>query len=229
VLGLFVGVLGAVGSSATAPDAAAVLARLTAVPADASRLERRVDVDREEGDEGFEMPPAVYYNRAHDIGTFLAATDRSLCRRPEEREICDGFLAMIAGRRPPLGTDVSETRIGGVGYATLYLSPVDGVQLHDVDAMMAFLGGDTQDDAPGEIVLYLYARRGSNLVQMTAPVGSCQVPSELAFIGTSGKRKSEEQLRRDELAYYRRVCAGPMVAKARAVAQDLAGVFRLAH
>src|SRR5262245_41994162 len=126
VLGLLVGVLLAIPSASTPARAVsdsgaeAALAKLTAVPADAARLRRTVSVDREEGDEGFEWPPSVIYSIAppHDDGSFLVATDRSLCARPVEREICEGFLAMIAGRRPQLGTDITKTRIEEGGYAT---------------------------------------------------------------------------------------------------------------
>jgi hypothetical protein len=209
------------------------LARIQTVPASMARLSRSADIVREEGDDDADMPISVYYRPVHDDGSFMVVTDESLCKKPATREICDAFGSMLRGERPAFGDDVTQSRIGGSDYATIYLVPVDGVQLAGVDATMAFLGGDTQSDPPIDPVVYIYARRGTNLVQMVAPLGPCEVPLPDDFWAEppAGKpARSDAQFRRDTLAYYRRACASPsMVAKARTAGRALAETYRLAH
>jgi len=164
------------------------------------------------------MPSTIDYSQtgSHDYGTFMSVTDLSLCQRPSERAICKSFRKMISAAPPPLGADVSESRIGGSGYRTYYLARVDGVKLEGVDAATVFLGGDTQDAPPaGSLSLYVYARRGSNLIQMTTGVGRCTAPPG----------PNEE-----DAAYYRRACTNPTVlARANAAGKRLVELFRLAR
>jgi hypothetical protein len=162
------------------------------------------------------MPTTIDYFQtgSKDYGTFMSVTDLSLCLRPSQRATCESFRKMISDAPPPLGAEVTDTRIGGSGYATFYLTRIDGVQLAGVDAAMAFLGGDTQDPPAGSARLYIYARRGSNLIQMTTDVGRC----------TSPPRPNEK-----DVANYRRACANPTVlARASAAGKRLVELFRQA-
>src|SRR5579859_3565556 len=56
------------------------LAAIKAEPANLAQLERTVDIERDPGDEGSEMPPVIYYNPPKEFGTFMAVTDVSLCK-----------------------------------------------------------------------------------------------------------------------------------------------------
>lgn len=195
--------------------APAAFAAVKAAPADLRHLSPIFTVNKEE-DEGGEMPDTIdyYQTGSHDYGTFMSVTDLSLCRRSAQRATCKSFRKMISAAPPPLGAEVTATRIGGSGYATFYLARVDGVKLAGVDAVTAFLGGDTQDPPAGSVHLYIYAQRGSNLIQMTTGVGRCTAPP----------RPNEK-----DAAYYRRACANPSVlAKASAAGKRLVELFRLA-
>lgn len=196
------------------PTPAAFPAIKTA-PADHRHLSPRLFV-HDEGDEGGEMPTTIDYFQtgSRDYGTFMSVTDLSLCRRPSERAICESFRRMISAAAPPLGADVTETRIGGSGYRTVYLARIDGVKLAGVDAATAFLGGDTQDPPAVSLSIYIYARRGSNLIQVTTGVGHCTAPP----------RPNEK-----DAAYYRRACADPTVlARSSTAGKRLVELFRLA-
>lgn len=141
--------------------------------------------------------------------------------------------AMISGPRPAMGTDITGSRLENSGAATIYLAPVTGVKLAGVDAMVAFLGGDTQSDPPVDPALYIYARRGSSLLELHAPLGPCEfpVPKEFWEGRADGKTLvTEAQVREATNAYYRRSCATPkMLAKARTAAERLAKVYAVAH
>ncbi len=163
------------------------------------------------------MPSTIDYSLkgSHDYGTFMSVTDLSLCRRPAQRATCESFGKMISAAPPPLGAEVTGSRIGGSGYATFYIARVDGVKLEGVDAATAFVGGDTQDPPAGSsLSLYIYARRGSNLIQLTTGIGRC-----------TGTPRPKEK----DAAYYRRACANRTVlAKATAEGKRLVELFRLA-
>ncbi len=210
------------------------LSAIKAAPADMGPLRRTVvERDPDPEDEGSEMPPVIYYDQARtkDFGTFLAVTDLSLCQRPSEREICAAFRQMISGPLPATGDDVSNSRIGGVGYATIFIARVDGVQLAGVDRMVAFLGGDTQDGPVTRVVLYIYAQRGSNLLQLTTPAGDCHgaVPDRFRQAPAPGATPiPEAKVRAEEDAYYRRACRNEATLRqARAAGSRLVELFRL--
>lgn len=202
-------------------------------PADMGPLERIVDIERNPEDEGSERPPAIYYEpaRTKDHATFMVVTDLSLCQRPSEREMCAAFRKMISGALPAVGDDISNSRIGGVGYATIFLARVNGVQLAGVDRMVAFIGGDTQDGPVTQVVLYIYAQRGSNLLQLVTPAGDChgRVPDRFWQAPASGAAPiPEAKVRAEEDAYYRRACMNEAtLAQARAAGSRLVELFRL--
>src|SRR5579862_410005 len=143
------------------------------------------------------------------------------------------FLQMISGPRPVVDADVTISRLDDSGAATVYLAPVTGVKLAGVDRMVAFLGGDTQSDPPVEPALYIYAQRGSGLLELHAPLGHCEfpVPEEYWESSWHGKPLRTEA---DHLAatndYYRHACFTPRIlARARAVGKHLAMVYALAR
>jgi hypothetical protein len=195
----------------------AAFAAIKAAPADKRGLKEAAVVNngKDEEEEGAEMPSSITYYQAgtKDYATTMTVTDLSLCKRPSEREICASFRAMISGPPPALGTDVTHSRIGGSGYHTMFLARVEGVKLDGVDAATTFLGGDTQDSPQCSLIVYVYARRGSNLVQLTAPVGRCNAPV----------RPKE-----GDVAYYRRACLSrKTLEQASAVGKQLVELFRL--
>ena len=168
--------------------------------------------------EGEELPSAKAYFEAgsKDYTTSMTVTDLSLCQRPAEHAICAAFHSLIsAAAAPSLGTDVTDTRIGGAGYRTVFLARLEGVELTGADKAFVFLGGDSQDPPQSALAVYVYARRRTNLVQLTAAVGRCEAPA---------------QPNESDAAYYRRVCLGERVlARAKAVGLKLVSRFRLAH
>jgi hypothetical protein len=162
----------------------------------------------------------------------MAVTDLSLCRRPSERAICSAFRAVIAGPLPVLGEDLTDSRIGGVGYRTVFLARVEGVKFAGVDSVVAWLGADSQDPPASEVVLYVYAQRGSNLLQLSGPVGRCATPVPESFWKDSPQEAdtamAREKLRRRDDAYYRSACVTPeILRRADATGKRLADLFRL--
>ena len=197
--------------------APAPLDLVTAAPADPAL--KRVFVVNEggdsEGEEGAELPSSIMYSLDDkDFGTFMTVTDLRACKRPSEKAICKAFVDLIAGPPPPLGKEVTETRIGGSGYSTAYLKPISGIDYSGVDRFTAFLGADSQDPPLSGLNLYLYARKGTNLIQLSVSVGKC---SPLPKRGES-----------DE-AYYRHHCVSDAILeKAKARGKMAAERFRLA-
>jgi len=163
---------------------------------------------------GEELPSSILYSEDDkDFATFMTVTDQRLCKRPSEKAICEAFLAMIAGPPPKLGTDVSGSRIGGSDYGTVFLVPLTSVTCAGVDAFTAFLGADSQDPPLSALVLYIYARKGTSLIQVSTSVASCNAPT----------KKGES-----DVAYYKRNCGSPAnLEKAAARGKRAAEIFRL--
>ena len=172
---------------------------ITVRPADASL--KPIYVINKDGDgEGEELPPSILYvPDEKDLHTSMTITDRRLCKRKDEKAICKAFETMIDGKLPKLGTEVNETRIGGSGYVTTYLAPLTGIDYPGVDRFVAFLGSDSQDPPLGDLVVYLYARKGTALIQLSTKIGECSALPK--------KGESDE-------AYYRRNCLGRRTVKA---------------
>jgi hypothetical protein len=198
----------------TLPPAA--VAVIKTAPADHQRFTASFSNSNEEDEDGNQPSTIYYYQKgSRDYWTFMSVTDLSLCRRPSQRATCKSFDRMISAAPPPLGTDVTDSRIGGGGYATIFFARVDEVTLDGVDAATAFIGGDTQDPPAASVTLYIYARRGSNLIQMTTKAGRC----------TALPKPNEK-----DAAYYRRACVNRTVlAKANAAGKRLVELFRLAR
>jgi hypothetical protein len=191
-------------------------AAIVTAPSDLSGLEMHAVINHDGDGEGEEMPSAKVYFEAEskDFATSMTVTDFSLCKRPAEHALCLAFRNQISAAAPSLSTDITDTRIGGAGYHTLFLARLGGIQLPGADATFAFLAGDTQDGPPSELVLYIYARRGTNLVQVTGPAGRCE-----------GRVRPGES----EVAYYQRACLSEsLLARARKAGTKLAKRFRLA-
>src|SRR5581483_5193941 len=131
--------------------------------------------------------------------------------------------------RPAMGDYVTDSRIEDNGAATVYLAPLEGAKLAGVDRMTAFVGGVTQDAPLVEPYVYVYAQRGTNLLELSASLGACEFKVPHSFYEDPGRERSEAEQRRRENDYYRRACVTPKVlARARAAAQHLAELFRLA-
>ena len=153
--------------------APAPLDLVTVAPANPG-LKKVFVVNRDGDGEGEELPSSIMYSLDDkDLRTFMTVTDLRLCKRPGEKEICKAFVDLIAGPPPPLGKDVMGTRIGGSGYTTAYLKQIGGINYPGVDRFTAFLGADSQDPPLSDLSLYIYAQRGTNLIQISVSVGKC--------------------------------------------------------
>jgi len=188
---------------------------ITVVPERQEILGRSYSINRIGDGEGEWLPASVTYvgKNAKDHGTSMAITDLRLCKRPTERQICRDFVKAIDEPPAKLGTDITATRIEGAGYATVFLTRIAPASFEGTDASIAFLGSDSQDPPHGQLVLYLYARKGTTLIQLTMPVAECvflQAPNE-----------SDED-------YYRHHCLTKAIReKATANAANLTELFRI--
>ena len=189
---------------------------ITVAPAHPERLEALYTENHDGDGEGEELPASVMYVKAgsKEYGTFLTITDSSLCKRPLEKQICQAFSRMVSDGPPAVGADVTGTRIGGSGYTTAFMAKVSSLKLAGVDSSIAFLGADSQDPPRSAVVLYVYAKRGSNLIQLVAPVGKC---TGAAPKGTS------------DAAYYRACVDAKRLAKAEEVGKQVFELFALAR
>jgi len=184
-------------------------------PENAESLTSIFNVNHDGDGEGEELPSSIMYFKkdSKDYGTFMTVTDLSLCKRPKEKRICQSFVKMISGASPALGVNVTGTRIGGAGYNTIFLARVDSVKLDGVDSLTAFIGADTQAPPSGEIVLYVYAKKGTNLIQLTAAVGQCS---------------AQPEPNRNAVSYYKRFCVNETILQeAKAKGKMLTELFHL--
>lgn len=187
---------------------------ITVAPANKAALDVHVDMHPEEDEICTEQPPTVSYfeKNTKTYATSMTVTDLSLCKKPDQKETCDAFVKMIAGAPPAMGEDITGSRIGGCDFTTAYLAKIDSVKLEGVDSFSAFLGGDSQDPPMSQIVLYVYAKKGTNLIQLDIPVDECKAlpdPNE------------------SEFSYYKRRCVTQAVLeKARAQSRVLVDLFR---
>jgi len=203
------------GGNDSAEPLPALFNVIKAEPASMEGIVRLPIVNHDGDGEGEEMPSTIQYSirNSKDFSTFMAVTNLGLCIRPVEKEICASFVRMISGAPPAVGTDISQTRIGGAGYGTVYLAPLHGFSFAGVDAFAAFLSIDSQDSPQGDIVMYVYAKKGNDLIQINGRAASCDAPVK------PGQSDAE---------YYRRHCLGKaVVEKAEAEGKKLIELFRL--
>lgn len=202
------------GPDSSADRPPAPLDVITTVPLNPGTFRRHFIVNHDGDGIGEEQPSSILYvKKGKDLRTSMTVTDLLLCKRPSEQDICRAFDRMISASRPPLGTDVTLTRIGGSNYRTVFLAGVDSVDYTGVDRFTAFLGGDSQDLPLSDLVVYVYAKKGSSLVQLSASVARCNA---LVKPGES------------DVAYYRRNCVSPAILeKASSRAKELTELFRL--
>lgn len=188
---------------------------ITTAPANRANLKIHF-IENHDGDGlGEEMPSSIMYFTGikEDLGTSMTVTDLRICKRPAEKEICQAFAKMTSGAPLALGTDVTETRIGGSDYRTVYLAPVAPIDYPGVDRFTAFLGVDSQDLPLGYLVLYVYAKKGTSLIELTTKVGEC----------TALAKPNES-----DIAYYKRNCVSKeTVQKAKTKGKTLTELFRL--
>lgn len=188
---------------------------ITTAPANEAGLTPTFIVNRDGDGEGEELPSSIMYlkKNSKEYGTYMTVTDLSLCKRPLEKKICQSFMKMISEASPALGAEITGTRIGGAGYVTAFLTRVDSVTLAGVDSQVTFLGGDSQDPPYSDIVLYIYAKKGTNLIQLATPIGQL-----------TARPKPKES----EKAYYKRFqVSEAMLEKAKAKGKALTELFRL--
>ena len=185
-------------------------------PANVQDLVPHFIVNHDGDGEGEELPSSILYSRKDkkEYRTSMTITDLSLCKRPGEREICRDFAKMISNATPPaLGTDITGTRIGGSGYRTVFLAHVDSVKFDGVDVFTAFIAGDSQDLPFCDVILYIYAQNGTNLIQLDTPVERCNPIPETPL---------------DDVSYYKRFCVNDkIIAKAKSKAKELTEIFKL--
>jgi hypothetical protein len=142
----------------------------------------------------------------------MAVTDLSLCKRPLETDICQSFINTIVEKSPRLGTDISKTRIGDAGSVTVFLTNMESVKLDGVDIAKAFIGITTQDPPRGEIVLFIYAKKGTNLIEFRTPVKEC-----------AGQVKPDES----DVSFYQRCVSKHVITEASSKAKKLTTLFKL--
>lgn len=147
---------------------------ITTKPADARLFTVDTSVNHDGDGEGEEMPPSIGYflKGSKDYTTSMTVTDTSLCKRPAEQQICKAFRGFSEVRHA-LGDEISYTRIGGSGFVTIFLARLDSKKIAGFDSSVAFLAVNTQDPPRGDVVLYVFATRRTNLIQLAAPVGTC--------------------------------------------------------
>ena len=185
------------------------------VPVNRERFTEYFAVPQETDEIGAEQPPTITYflkdSKTYD--TAMAVTDLSLCVRPDQKKTCESFMNLISGAVPSIGTDITETRIEGSDYTTVFLKRVDSVHLDNVDSFIAFLGGDSQDPPLSNIVLYIYAKKGTNLIQLYTGVDKCT---------------NQPDPNESEVAYYKRLCVNQeILVNAKSKGVTLTGLFRL--
>ena len=203
------------GGNDSAAALPALFKGIKTAPASMESLRRSFIVNHDGDGEGEDLPATIQYylKDKKEFGTFMAITNRGLCNRPAEKEICASFVRMISDAPPAMGTDISGTRIGGAGYGTVYLAPLHGFSFAGADAFTAFLGSDSQDPPLGDLVVYVYAQKGSDLIQLATRVASCNAPVQTG---------------QNDVEYYRRHCLGKaVIEKAEAGGRKLADLFRI--
>ncbi len=185
------------------------------IPANQESLTVNFMVNRDGDGIGEDLPSAIIYYKKNskDYLTSMTVTDLSLSKRPIEKKICQSFIEMITTRTPILGTDISSTRIGGSDFVTVFLAKIDSVKIDGVDRSIVFIGANSQDPPGCEIVLYIYAMKGTNLIQLSAPVAVC---SEQVAPNQS------------DISYYKRFCVtANILKKAEFRGKMLTELFRL--
>jgi hypothetical protein len=144
--------------------------------------------------EGEELPPTVnYYPKASaDHDPSMAVTSLDLCRRPQEKQICDGFLKVVNGQTLTLGDDLTDTRIAGAGYVTDFVGKVSGIRFPGVDRFVALIAVDGNGGPGGKLRVHIYAKKGSDLIYLDAPMDAA----------CHGEEHPDEPYK----AFYRRNC-----------------------
>jgi hypothetical protein len=192
----------------------AIFDSIKTAPTNSLDLTPYYSVNRDGDGLGEELPSSIMYFKkgSKEYSTSMAVTDLSLCKRPIETEICQSFIKTIVGKPPLLGTDISNTRIGDAGAVTIFLTPIESVELDGVDIATAFIGISTQDPPRGEIVLLIYARRGTNLIELRTHVRDC-----------AGQVKPNES----DLSFYKHCVSKKVIAEASSKAKQLTKLFKL--
>ena len=87
------------------------------------------------------------------------------------------------------------------------------VKFDGVDVFTAFIAGDSQDLPFCDISLYIYAQKGTNLIQLSMKVDRCNPIPEFPL---------------DDVSYYKRFCVNDrIIARAKSVGKELTELFKL--
>lgn len=183
-------------------------------PANSADLYPDYSVNQDGDGLGEELPSSIMYFKkgSKEYSTSMTVTDLSLCKRAIETKICQSFVKTITEKPPRLGTDISNTRIGGAGSETVYLTPIESVAFDGVDIATAFIAINTQDPPLGEIALYIYAKRGTNLIELRTPVKN-----------SAGRVNPAES----DISFYQRCVSKQVIAEANSKAKQLTALFKL--
>ncbi|WP_018610553.1 hypothetical protein [Uliginosibacterium gangwonense] len=168
----------------------------------------RTSIIYHDGDgEGEELPPSVmYYRGKDDDWEYMAISNRRLCKRASERKVCRAFEKFFE-RQPHLGKEITNTRIAQTGFVSTFLVHVPSVEIPSADRSIAFIGADSQDPPASHLTLYIYARKGTDLIQLAKHFGTCV-------------HQDQEQL--SDVAYYRKYCISDKIrAEAEAAGKTL--------
>jgi hypothetical protein len=209
-----VGVVHSQDASDTSAPRPALFDPVVTAPANVAALRHSYMINKDGDGLGEELPSSVAYLRKddQDFSMLMTVTDLSLCIRPLESDICRSFVGLIAGDYPSLGADITETRIGSYGAVNYYLAPVDVPTMKGVDSSRTFLVLTTQDPPRGGLLVLVYAKKGTNIIELSATLEDCDRPvepgeTETAFLAS---------------------CASPRVrAAAVTKAQELVSLFAI--
>ncbi len=95
---------------------------------------------------------------------------------------------------------------------TVFLTNIESVKLDGVDIAKAFIGLTTQDPPRGEIVLFIYAKKGTNLIEFRTPVKECA---------------GQVTLHESDVSFYQRCVSKLVIAEASSKAKQLTKLFKL--
>ncbi len=168
-------------------------------PSDRNALRETFQINEDGDGLGEELPPSISYFKKSpkDFSTYLAVTDLSLCRRPREKEICQSFVDLIDGKNRKAEADITGSRIFGSGSTTHFVTALGDVKVEWADSSIAFLAIDWQDLANGPLSLYVYAKKGTNLVQLSRRLSiscfpkKCPEPKKLEIAKAESKKLLE--------------------------------------
>lgn len=95
---------------------------------------------------------------------------------------------------------------------TVFLTSIEADKLDGVDIAKTFIGITTQDPPHGEIVLFIYAKNGTNLIEFRTPVKKCA---------------EQVKLNESDVSFYQRCVSNHVITEASSKAKQLIKFFKL--